>query len=215
MENFGKSSPKRELGSACWNVFSNGFADSYWSDLDLIGFTIIMAVNFYQKHMWGRYTPFLTGFSCVLWTKCLLLCAQLPSLKGLNMLPEVALVSDHPLVTMVPSEIPTKHRIWAHPQQIPVYFRNDAGWDEICIVSRANFSFAQWGKFDPKSEVWWGLCLQSQVSRRHWDCQWERISLGKAIIARWFFTGCSLCVIAVYRVSVHEASVLCLKYSIQ
>lgn len=109
----------------------------------------------------------------------LLLLPSLNGTPGLNMLPEAALVSGHPLVTMVPSEIPTKYRIWPPPQQIPVYFRNDAGWDETCIVSRANFSFAQWGKFEPKSEVWWGLCLQSQVSRRHWDCRWRGFLSGK------------------------------------
>lgn len=58
------------------------------------------------------------------------------------MLPEVALVSGQPLVTIVPSEIPRGYNILAQQQQIPVYFRNDVGWDDIYIVNRANFSSA-------------------------------------------------------------------------
>lgn len=76
----------------------------------------------------------------MLWINCLLVSA-LKGIPGLNMLPKAALVSGQPPVTMVPSEIPRPYNISAHPQQIPAYFRIDVGWDDIYIVSRANFSF--------------------------------------------------------------------------
>lgn len=58
LESPGCACPKTELGNSCWNTFSNCFADLDWSDLDLIGLDVFVALHLSETHVRDIYCIF-------------------------------------------------------------------------------------------------------------------------------------------------------------